>query len=707
MARTVYLAALEPDTGKSVVALGIMELLAGRVERVGFFRPVVERRSTPDPLVALMCERYHVPGEPADLQGVTYDELNELTSAGRIDELIGRIVERFRAIERQCDVVLVVGSDFTDVSSATEFALNLRIADNLGTPVLAMVSGREKTADEVVGSVHAARDALADAGLPAVAVIANQVEPALVGRVRGRVDGPDADRRGAPTYVLAFDPVLVEPTVGEIADAIGARLLIGDEALLDRDVRAVVVAAATLPTVLEHLVDAALVITPGDRDAIVLGMLAAAASPAAPSLSGLLLCTGVLPDPRVRPLLDAYADQVPVLAVDTDTFATAQAVARVKGRITARTARKITAALAQFGQGIDADQLASRIEVTRSTRVTPLMFEYDLVERARANRKHVVLPEGTDERILRATEIVLRRGIADLTLLGDPDDIRRRAATLGLDITAARLVDPSAEPAGTGDRSWREQFAETYAAARAHKGMTVEQAHDVVADVSYFGTLMVEAGFADAMVSGAAHTTAHTIRPAFEVIKTTPDTMIVSSVFFMCLADRVLVYGDCAVNPDPNAEQLADIAISSARTASQFGVEPRIAMLSYSTGASGSGADVEKVRAATMIVRERRPDLLVEGPIQYDAAVDVSVARAKMPDSVVAGNATVFVFPDLNTGNNTYKAVQRSAGAVAIGPVLQGLRRPVNDLSRGCLVADIVNTVAITAIQAQDPAMPR
>jgi phosphate acetyltransferase len=685
----------------------MMELLAGRVERVGFFRPIVERRSSADPLVQLMCERYPVPGTPADLQGVTYAELHELTSAGRIDELVGRVVERFKAIERQCDVMLVVGSDFTDVSSATEFALNLKIADNLGASVLAMVSGRGKQVDDVVATVCMARDELAAAGNPVVAVIANQVEPADVDAVLERVRGPDADRLGSPTYVMPFDPVLMEPTVGQIADEVGARLLVGAETQLDRDVRGVVVGAATLPTVIEHLVDGALVITPGDRDDIVLGMLAAAASPSVPSLSGLLLCTDQLPDPRLRPLLDAYAEHVPILAVETDTFTTAQAVGRVRGTITSTTTRKIAAALGGFDRSIDADELAKRIEVTRSIRVTPLMFEYDLIERARADRRRIVLPEGTDERILRAAEVVLRRGIADLTLLGNPDDVRQRAASFGLDISAADIVDPAgAEPLDADHRSWRERFAATYARARAHKGMTVEHAFDVVADVSYFGTLMVAEGLADGMVSGAAHTTAHTIRPAFEVIKTNPGTAIVSSVFFMCLADRVLVYGDCAVNPDPTADELADIAISSAGTAAQFGVEPRVAMLSYSTGDSGSGAGVDKVRAATMIVRERRPDLLVDGPIQYDAAVDAIVARAKLPQSDVAGHATVFVFPDLNTGNNTYKAVQRSAGAVAVGPVLQGLRKPVNDLSRGCLVADVVNTVAITAIQAQELAEP-
>lgn len=328
-----------------------------------------------------------------------------------------------------------------------------------------------------------------------------------------------------------------------------------------------------------------------------------------------------------------------------------------------------------------------------------MMFEHELLERARSERRRVVLPEGTEERVLRAADVVLRRGVCDLTLLGEEQAILKKAGDLGIDISGAQLIDPATSP-------MREGFAEYYAQVRAHRGMTVELAHDVVTDVNYFGTLMVQRGLADGMVSGSVHSTAATIRPAFEIIKTKPEASIVSSVFFMCLADRVLVYGDCAVNPDPNAEQLADIAVQSAATAAAFGVEPRIAMLSYSTGTSGSGADVDKVRKATELIREQRPDLAVEGPIQYDAAVEPSVAATKLPGSAVAGRATVLVFPDLNTGNNTYKAVQRSAGAVAVGPVLQGLRKPVNDLSRGALVQDIVTTVAITAIQAQGAPAP-
>jgi phosphate acetyltransferase len=352
------------------------------------------------------------------------------------------------------------------------------------------------------------------------------------------------------------------------------------------------------------------------------------------------------------------------------------------------------AKLGAFETHINIAALENRIEVVHSRRVTPIMFEYKLIERAKADRKHIVLPEGEEERILRASEILLRRGVADITLLGNPDEINNKIGALSLNLDEIQIIDPMVS-------DLRTDFAQTYYDLRKHKGISEEMAGDTVTDVSFFGTLMVHKDLADGMVSGAVHTTGETILPALQIIRTQPGFAVVSSVFLMCLADRVLVYGDCAVNPDPNAEQLAEIAISSAETAAIYGIEPRIAMCSYSTGESGKGAEVDKVRQATRIVRERRPDLKIEGPIQYDAAVDAGVARTKLPKSEVAGKATVFIFPDLNTGNNLYKAVQRSANAVAIGPVLQGLNKPVNDLSRGCTIADIVNTVAITAIQAQ------
>ena len=450
-----------------------------------------------------------------------------------------------------------------------------------------------------------------------------------------------------------------------------------------------------LPNFLDYVVEGALVIAPGDRSDIILGGLATAFSETYPNIAGFLLTGGLTPEPQVQRLIEGVKKSpTPIISVDTDTYTTAMNVSAVRAVITPDNERKIATALGLFESRVDLAALGDRITGVRSVRVTPIMFEYQLIERARSKRQHIVLPEGWEERILRSSEVLLRRKVCDITLLGNEKEIQQKTASLGLNLEGVNIVNPARS-------EWLADFAKTYYELRKHKGISEEMAADAMTDVSYFGTMMVHKGIAGGMVSGAVHTTAHTIRPSFEIVKTKPGCSIVSSVFLMCLADRVLVYGDCAVNPNPNSEQLADIAISSAETASLFGVEPRIAMLSYSTGESGKGESVEAVRKATEIARERRPDLKIEGPIQYDAAVDTSVAKTKLPESEVAGHATVFIFPDLNTGNNTYKAVQRSADAIAIGPVLQGLNKPVNDLSRGALVTDIVNTVVITAIQAQ------
>jgi phosphate acetyltransferase len=549
-----------------------------------------------------------------------------------------------------------------------------------------------------------AHHAFASLGCHVVAMVANRVRAGARDETSALLSGKE--QLPAPVYVLPEDPALSAPTVGQVQDRLGAELLLGDPAALARDVRDFVFGGAHLPAFLPVLTEGCMVITPGDRADLLIGALAAHAA-GSPALAGVALTLGERPGPETMALAERLAPGTPVLGVSGDSFTTAADVLGLEGRLTAATPGKAETALGLFENHVDTGELTERLAVEPGERVTPLMFEHQLVERSRERRRHIVLPEGLDERVLRASEVVLRRDICDLTLLGEPVAVRKRAAELGLDLALlaedelpesgrafARIVDPQSSPL-------RDRFAGTYAKLRAHKGVSHELAYDVVADVSYFGTLMVHEGQADGMVSGAAHSTAATIRPAFEIIRTSPDADIVSSVFFMCLADRVLVYGDCAVNPDPDAQQLADIAVQSAATAARFGVEPRIAMLSYSTGTSGSGADVDKVRTATELVRERRPDLAVEGPIQYDAAVEPSVAAKKLPGSQVAGRASVLVFPDLNTGNNTYKAVQRSANAVAVGPVLQGLRKPVNDLSRGALVSDIVNTVAITAVQAQ------
>jgi len=387
---------------------------------------------------------------------------------------------------------------------------------------------------------------------------------------------------------------------------------------------------------------------------------------------------------------------VPIITVQTGTFETVTRVANTRSSIHPDNKEKIALAISLFDKHLDVPTLAKKIVSFHTRNITPRMFQYQIVKRAREQKKHIVLPEGDDDRILQAADALITQNIVDLTILGNKETIAAafRRLNLTLEIDQVTIIEPA-----TSDRY--ADYVNTLYELRKDKNVTLEMARDLMLDVSYFGTMMVYKGEADGMVSGAAHTTQHTIRPALQFVKTKPGVSTVSSVFFMCLPNRVSVFGDCAVNPNPTAEQLADIAISSADTSKMFNIEPKIAMLSYSSGTSGSGAEVDKVRQATELVKQRRPDLKVEGPIQYDAAVDPSVGKKKLPNSEVAGQASVLIFPDLNTGNNTYKAVQRETGALAIGPMLQGLNKPVNDLSRGCTVDDIFNTVVITAIQAQ------
>ena len=605
------------------------------------------------------------------------------------------IVERFGHLADRYEVILVLGSDYTDVSTGTELSLNAKIAANLGSPVVLVVHGRERTPDQIRTAADGAIAELRANHAQTVAVIANRVEAPEVEPTMAALASL------APLVVAAIpeSPVLSAPTFRALVEAAGGELILGSESWMDRESLGLIVAAMSLPNVLARLGPDVTVIAPSDRTDLIPGLMLAHQSGTFPTLAGILLTGGYpLPD-TIRRLSEGVQQDLPIALTDLGTFTTAEKLMRVRGPMTKASTSKVETARRLFAEQVDQTALLAAIDVPASEVRTPLMFEYQLIERARADRKHIVLPEATDDRILEAAAILLRRGVADLTLLGEETKVRARGSALGLDLDAAAVVSPT-------DPELVERFAAAYTEARAHKGMTLEVARERVTDISYFGTMMVHLGLADGMVSGAVNTTAHTIRPALEFVKTRPGVDTVSSVFLMCLADRVLVYGDCAVIPEPTTEQLADIALSSAETARQFGIDPRVAMLSYSTGSSGSGAEVEKVRAATALVAERAPDLPLEGPIQYDAAIDPDVARTKLPDSVVAGRATVFIFPDLNTGNNTYKAVQRSAHAVAIGPVLQGLRKPVNDLSRGALVEDIVNTVAITAVQAQGVGTP-
>ncbi|PID97116.1 MAG: phosphate acetyltransferase [Actinomycetales bacterium] len=688
MATSIFLAAAEAGSGRSAIALGLLDQLGRRAETVGVYRPLVRSASVDDnPSLDLLLSRVPAPDPLADCIGQTFTDLH-----AHPDRTMSRIIDRFHLIANRHPVTLIDGAGHSDIGSPADVSVDARMAANLASPMVVVLSGEDRTPAQLRVAAENTVTVIRQHHAQVLAIIANRVDPDLVEATCTALEGLPGV---GGTYAVPSHPVLAAPTVRDLLKAGGGTLVHGDNSLLDLEAISLAIGAMTLPNMLSRVAEGSVVLVPGDRADVLLGLLLAHHSWNYPALAGIVLNGGLEVDPRVTTLVDGLRLSLPVVSVPLDTAEAAATFGSVVGRITRSSTRKIHTALALMEEHVDTAAIVDNLDVASSGAVTPLMFEHQLIDRARQLDRHIVLPEGEEDRILLAADQLIRRKVARLTLLGNPDVIATKAQRLQVDIAAAAILDPVND-------NLRERFAHELVELRKAKSVTWDLAWDSAQDGSYFGTMMVLDGLADGVVSGSVNTTAHTIRPALQVIRARPGVSVVSSVFFMCLPDKVLVYGDCAINPDPTAEQLADIAISSAATAQQFGVEPRVAMLSYSTGRSGTGADVDKVRAATELVRQRTPDLLVDGPMQYDAAVEPDVAATKTKDSPVAGRASVLIFPDLNTGNNTYKAVQRSAGAVAIGPVLQGLCKPVNDLSRGSLVQDIVNTVAITAIQAAD-----
>ncbi|PID41128.1 MAG: phosphate acetyltransferase [Proteobacteria bacterium] len=699
MSNNLYITATEERSGKSVIVLGIMQMLKEKVDRVAFFRPIINDSEIEDPDITLVLSFFKLDNGYDDCYGCTLSEAYELINSGREDELHDLILEKYRRLEDNNDFILCEGTDFRGQETSFEYEINCDIAGTLGAPVLLISSGRKKTAKQIIRQTQASIDHHIDKGISIVAYIVNRAPD----RFKAKMLIDDWERKHPvddtiPFYVIPETPALANPTVADIAKSFNATIMYGVDQLQTL-VDGYVIAAMRLDNFLGYVKPGSLVITPGDRSDLILGSLAACSSKAYPEISGIVLTGGLEPAASVKKLIEGWSGHpIPIMSVTGHTYQVSQLLGELYCQIEPDDSRRIATALGTFSQHVKVQELGDRFVSSEPRRISPKMFEYALMERAAADKQRIVLPEGNCERILRAADILLRRGVADLTILGNEDEVRARAAACGLDLMWVEVIDPQKS-------SMLEPFVKEYLELRKHRGVYEDVARDRMSDTTYFGTMMVHKGYADGMVSGAMHTTAHTIRPAFEFIKAKPGFTIVSSVFLMCLRDRILVYGDCAVNPNPNAQQLAEIALSSVETARTFGIEPRVAMLSYSTGTSGFGEDVERIVEATKIaqkmVKDRGLDVLLEGPLQYDAAIDPEVARTKLPGSRVAGRATIFTFPDLNTGNNTYKAVQRAANAVAIGPILQGLNKPVNDLSRGCTVDDIVNTVAITAVQAQ------
>jgi phosphate acetyltransferase len=695
MNKAIYIATSEENSGKSVITLGLMSMLMGKTSKVGYFRPIVEdfEEGKFDSHIETVINHFGLDISFQDAYAITKSKLIKKKNKGKIGDVIDLIIEKYKRLEERFDFVLVEGTSFTGEGTVIELDMNVLIAKNLGIPAIIVGTGVGKTLEELVDSLYLAYDSFKVKEVEVLAVIANKVQPENLEIVTASL------KKSLPEEVMVNSIPMISslnnPTIQEIVKELNATVLFG-AAFLNNQIGSFSVGAMQLRNYLLNLKENGLVITPGDRADIILGALQANESINYPAISGIVLTGNIIPEDSILKLIEGLSTVVPIIAVEEGTFIITNKIGAIKPKIYANNKEKILTSINTFENYVDLDSLTEKLIKFEVEGITPKMFQYNLVKRAKKHRKHIVLPEGTDDRIITAAARLQAMDVVDISIIGDKKQIENKVTTLGLtfDFSKVHIINPRKD-------IHYDDYVNTYYELRKEKKMTLEIARDLMEDGSYFGTMMVYKNHADGMVSGAAHTTQHTILPALQFIKTKPNSSVVSSIFFMCLEDRVSIFGDCAINPNPTAEQLAEIAISSADSSLAFGIEPKIAMLSYSSGSSGKGDEVDKVRAATEIVRKKRPDLKIEGPIQYDAAVDPEVGQSKMPNSEVAGHASVLIFPDLNTGNNTYKAVQRETGALAIGPMLQGLNKPVNDLSRGCTVDDIINTVVITAIQAQ------
>lgn len=695
MAKSIYISSSEPYSGKTLVALGCFEVALRHTKKVALFKPVVRDKETghKDHNIELILDHHNLDQSYDSTYAVQRGEALDLLAHDKFDTFIERVINKYKTLEENYDFVICEGTDYIGEGSEFELDLNALIAKNLGIPVLILGQGLGRNIDDIINPIQWAIQSYQDHNCKILGTVINKVQPERREELLEKLTDELPDSAGVISAIPA-EKILSSPTVGEVAKQLNAEVLFGEDHL-DNLVYEFQTVAMRLENYFKFMSEKSLAITPGDRTDILVGALQASMSSKRPNISGIVLTGGLKPSPQTMDVIDGLPNTIPVLSVKEFTYETSISAEKVKPSMNNKDSQKIALSLSLFDKHVESTKFFRKLTDIDDRNMTPKMFLYHLRKIAKEARRKIVLPEGNDVRVLKAVQILQVQNLVDLVVLGEEQEIKSLAKINNIDINfeSVEIISPHTS-------ELRVKYAAEFFELRKHKGVNMDMALDAMTDVSYFGTMMVQNNDAHGMVSGAAHTTQHTIRPALQIIKTSEGSNTVSSVFFMLLEDRVVAYGDCAINPDPNAQQLAEIAISSADTTKKFGIEPKVAMLSYSSGSSGKGADVEKVREATEIVKKLRPDILVEGPIQYDAAVDKEIGQKKLPGSPVAGDASVLVFPDLNTGNNTYKAVQRETGALAVGPVLQGLKKPVNDLSRGCLVDDIVNTVTITAIQS-------
>lgn len=705
-----YLAPTSSGTGLTSVCLGLVRALDQLGVRVAFFKPIAQIYGTdtgPGRSNTLIQETVGL--QPAPSISLSYAQ--HRVASGELDDLMEEVISNFQASANDADVIVVEGL----VPRPNEdyiVRLNTRIAATLGSDVILVAAKKHYSSAQLNERINITASIFGGLNNPRLlGCILNKVGAPPKGTQRVKADDSADDwevaeqniefvKRKLPIFnhkdfrclgIIHWNPAFIAPRTVDVAKHLNARVLHAGN-IVQRRVSTVVLCARTVANIVLALKPGVLIVTPGDRADIMLA--ASQASLNGVPLAGVLFTGDMVPDERVMNLCrTAINTGLPILATELDSLATVQSLDNMSEEVPAEDVQRMLDVMEEVAQSLETKWLADRASIPQDVRMSPPAFRHYLVRQAQSLHKRIVLPEGDEPRTLQASIICHNRGIARCVLLGNPQEIHSVAEVNGLQIPDdLEILDPAAI---------RKSYVDPMVELRKHKGLSPPQAEVQLEDSVVLGTMMLAMGEVDGLVSGAMHTTGNTIRPALQLIKARSESSIVSSIFFMLMPDQVLVYGDCAVNPNPTAEQLAEIAIQSAESASAFGIEPKIAMISYSTGSSGKGSDVDKVRTATEIAQQKRPDLIIDGPLQYDAAAIASVAASKAPNSPVAGNATVFVFPDLNTGNTTYKAVQRSANVLSIGPVLQGLKKPVNDLSRGALVDDIVYTIALTAIQAE------
>jgi phosphate acetyltransferase len=705
MQHTFFIAPCETKTGLTSITLGIIRALDQLGLKVATCKPIANLKNDDRHRSTAMIHYANGMEPPTP---ISLKHAQQMVTEGKIDRLMEDVVAMHQHIAKQVDVVLVEGID-PDSNEPYTAKLNVQIAKTLNAQVLLVAAPQGRSFAAFKEHITMAQGLYgSNKNSQLLGVIINKINapknPAIpikdqtsagAGNTQQVMD--QLRKLASPSMTLLglipWDQSLVAPRITDIAQYLQAQYL-NDNTPLSPRVEHISLSARTVSNMVDTLTPGTLIVTPGDREDVLLAT-AMAANNGVP-LAGILLTGGLMPNASVMKLLAPSLQSLAVLTVATDTFQTASQLSHMDNAVRPDDIDQMESIMDHVAQHLDSPLLLERLKTQRSTRLSPAAFRYQLVQMAKSAKKRVILPEGEEPRTIQAAAICQQRGIAQCVLLGNKEKIKQLAESLGVALPSdLEILDPNVI---------RPKYIEPMMALRKHKNLSYPMAEAQLEDAVVLGTMMLALNHVDGLVSGAIHTTANTIRPALQLIKTAPGAKLVSSIFFMLLPEQVMVYGDCAVNPDPNAHELADIALQSAQSALAFGIDPKVAMISYSTGASGTGDDVEKVRLATQLAQQYNPNLLIDGPLQYDAATTASVAATKAPNSPVAGNASVIIFPDLNTGNTTYKAVQRSANVISIGPMLQGLAKPVNDLSRGALVEDIVYTIALTAIQAEKQA---